>query len=153
MKYGENLKKLMIDGKVLRLSLWLRQENQDMYQKVFKYVPDVKYEEINTDEKLLEVCGFTSDEIKKIIEYLNDFKFNKDRNDFVKEKKKTSVEPEDSSPSSSEPSKSPSEMTLDELKVEFKKDYDVWFKSDEEEDFETWLKNKYPGMFIRKDED
>ena len=57
----------MIDGKVLRLSLWLRQENQDMYQKVFKYVPDVKYEEINTDEKLLEVCGFPSDEIKKII--------------------------------------------------------------------------------------
>ena len=64
----------------------------------------------------------------------------------------TSVEP-DSSPSGSESSKSPSEMTLDELKVEFKKDYDVWFKSDEEEDFETWLKNKYPGMFIRKDED
>lgn len=105
LKYGENLKKLMIDGKVLRLSLWLRQENQDMYQKVFKYVPDVKYEEINTDEKLLEVCGFTSDEIKKIIEYLNDFKFNKDRNDFVKEKKKTSAEPEDSSPSSSVSSK------------------------------------------------
>ena len=107
LKYGENLKKLMIDGKVLRLSLWLRQENQDMYQKVFKYVPDVKYEEINTDEKLLEVCGFTSDEIKKIIEYLNDFKFNKDRNDFVKEKKKTSVEPEpeEESPSGSVSSK------------------------------------------------
>ena len=73
--------------------------------KIIKKKIDVKYEEINTDEKLLEVCGFTSDEIKKIIEYLNDFKFNKDRNDFVKEKKKTSVEPEDSSSSGSESSK------------------------------------------------
>ena len=90
LKYGENLKKLMIDGKVLRLSLWLRQENQDMYQKVFKYVPDVKYEEINTDEKLLSVCGFSDDEIKVVMKYLKDFDFTRNRNDVVRG---TKVEP------------------------------------------------------------
>ena len=82
---------------------------------------------------------YNNDDVNEILDYVNGG---------VKPSKL-----EDSSPSSSEPSKSPSEMTLDELKVEFKKDYDEWFKTDEEEDFETWLKNKYPGMFIRKDED
>ena len=82
---------------------------------------------------------YNNDDVNEILDYVNGG---------VKPSKL-----EDSSSSTSEPSKSPSEMTLDELKVEFKKDYDEWSKSDEEEDFETWLKNKYPGMFIRKDED
>ena len=99
LKYGENLKKLMIDGKVLRLSLWLMQENQDMYQKVFKYVPDIDYTTIDTDEKLLSACGFTSDEIVKVMKYLNDFDFSKNRNDFVRE---SDVEDQSSSPSTSE---------------------------------------------------
>ena len=148
-EYGENLKNLMINGKVLRYGLWLTQTNQNIYTAQFKYVPDVDYTIIDTDEKLLKVCGFTSDEIVQVMKYLNDFDFSQNRNELVRG---TKEEPS-SSPSSSEPSKSPSEMTLDELKVEFKKDYDEWSKSDEEEDFETWLKNKYPGMFIRKDED
>ena len=139
----------MINGKVLRYGLWLTQTNQNIYTAQFRYVPDVDYTTIDTDEKLLKMCGFTSDEIVQVMKYLNDFDFSQNRNELVRG---TKEEPS-SSPSSSEPSKSPSEMTLDELKVEFKKDYDEWSKSDEEEDFETWLKNKYPGMFIRKDED
>ena len=148
-EYGENFKNLMINGKVLRYGLWLTQTNQNIYTAQFRYVPDVDYTTIDTDEKLLKMCGFTSDEIVQVMKYLNDFDFSQNRNELVRG---TKEEPS-SSPSSSEPSKSPSEMTLDELKVEFKKDYDEWSKSDEEEDFETWLKNKYPGMFIRKDED
>lgn len=57
-KSGENLKQLMINGKVLRYSLWLQQSNQNILLKEFKYVPDIDYTNIDTDEKLLSACGF-----------------------------------------------------------------------------------------------
>ena len=100
-KSGENLKQLMINGKVLRYSLWLTQTTQDILLKEFKYVPDIDYSEINSDEKLLSACEFTNDEIKKIMTYLNDFNFNRNRNDVVRESEVDS----DSSLSGSEPSK------------------------------------------------
>ena len=97
------------------------------------------------------MCREVSDYRTK--DFINYMKFDDSKlEDDQEEYSEIPIEP-DSSPSGSESSKSPSEMTLDELKVEFKEDYDEWSKSDEEEDFETWLKNKYPGMFIRKDED
>lgn len=83
-KSGENLKQLMINGKVLRYSLWLQQSNQDILLKEFKYVPDIDYKNIDTDEKLLFYCGFTNDEIVQVMKYLNDFDFSLNRNDIVR---------------------------------------------------------------------
>lgn len=84
-EYGENLKNLMINGKVLRYSLWLTQVKQDILQEQFKYVPDINYTTIETDEKLLSECGFTSDEIEKVMNYLKDFDFTQNRNDMVRD--------------------------------------------------------------------
>ena len=101
-EYGKNLKKMMISGYVLRYGLWLTQINKHIYQEQYKYVPDIDYTNIDTDEKLLSVCGFSDDEIKVVMKYLNDFDFTRNRNDVVRG---TEEEPEDSSPSSSESSK------------------------------------------------
>ena len=86
--YGKNLKSLMIDGLVLRYSLWLTQTNQSMKKPVFRYVPDVNYDEIHNDSELLSVCGFSEDEIKTVLDYLKDFKFDENRNDIVRDYEK-----------------------------------------------------------------
>ena len=83
-EYGENLKSLMIDGLVLRYSLWLTQTNQAMKKPVFRYVPNVNYGEIHNDSELLSACGFTSDEIVQVMKYLKDFDFTRNRNDVVR---------------------------------------------------------------------
>lgn len=85
IEYGENLKSLMINGKVLRYSLWVTQIGQDIAVKQFKYVPDIDYTNIHNDEELLAVCGFTSDESDKLLNYLKDFDFTKNRNDVVRD--------------------------------------------------------------------
>ena len=100
-EYGENLKTLMSTGKVLKYGLWLTQIGQNIKVKQFKYVPDIDYTNIDTDEKLLKVCGFTSDEIVQVMKYLNDFDFSQNRNELVRGIKE---EPSSSS-SGSEPSK------------------------------------------------
>lgn len=82
--YGENLKNLMLNGLVLKYSLWLVQDNQAVYQAEFKYVPDLDYTNIHTDEELLTTCGFTPEEISKIMDYLKHFDFSKNRNDVVR---------------------------------------------------------------------
>ena len=87
-EYGENLKSLMIDGLVLRYSLWLTQTNQHILPGQFKYVPDVNYDEIHNDSELLSVCGFSEDEIKTVMNYLKDFKFDENRNDIVRDYEK-----------------------------------------------------------------
>lgn len=83
-EYGENLKNLMINGKVLRYSLWLKQVNQNIIQEQYKYVPALDYTEIDTDEKLLSTCGFSNDEIIKILNYLKDFDFSQNRNELIR---------------------------------------------------------------------
>ena len=87
-EYGENLKSLMIYGLVLRYSLWLTQTNQHILPCQFKYVPDVNYDEIHNDSELLSVCGFSEDEIKTVLDYLKDFKFDENRNDIVRDYEK-----------------------------------------------------------------
>ena len=101
-EYGKNLKILMMKGYVLRYGLWLTQTNQHIYQAQFKYVPDKDYTTIDTDEKLLSACGFSDDEIKVVMKYLNDFDFTRNRNDVVRG---TEEDPGDSTPFYSEPSK------------------------------------------------
>ena len=87
-EYGENLKSLMINGLVLRYSLWLTQTNQHILPGQFKYVPDVKYDDIHNDSELLSACGFSEDEIKTVLDYLKDFKFDENRNDTVRDYEK-----------------------------------------------------------------
>lgn len=74
----------MLNGLVLKYSLWVVQDNQAVYQAEFKYVPDVDYSKINTDEELLSVCGFTPEEIEKTMDYLKHFDFSKNRNDVIR---------------------------------------------------------------------
>ena len=92
----------MINGLVLRYSLWLTQTNQHILPGQFKYVPDVKYDDIHNDSELLFACGFSEDEIKTVLDYLKDFDFTRNRNDVVRGIKE---EPEVSSSSSSVSSK------------------------------------------------
>ena len=101
IKYGENLKNLLINDKVLRYGLWLTQTSQNMNDEVYKYFPDINYTKITDDESLLKECHLSEIEINKILTYLKDFNFLQNRNKIVRE---TSVDP-DSSPSTSEPSK------------------------------------------------
>ena len=83
-EYGYNLKNLMVNGLVLRYSLWLTQTNQNIANPQFKYVPNIDYSKINTDEELLSVCGFTPEEISQVMDYLKHFDFSKNRNDVVR---------------------------------------------------------------------
>lgn len=83
-EYGENLKNLMLNGLVLKYSLWLVQDNQAVYQAEFKYVPDLDYTNIHTDEELLSICGFTPEEIENMMDYLKTFDFSKNRNDVIR---------------------------------------------------------------------
>ena len=83
-EYGENLKNLMLNGLVLKYSLWLVQDNQAVYQAEFKYVPDLDYTNIHTDEELLSACGFTPEEIENMMDYLRHFDFSKNRNDVIR---------------------------------------------------------------------
>ena len=75
----------MVNGLVLRYSLWLTQINQNITNPQFKYVPDLDYTNIHTDEELLSICGFTPEEISQVMDYLRNFDFSKNRNDVVRE--------------------------------------------------------------------
>ena len=84
-EYGENLKNLMLNGLVLKYSLWLVQDNQAIYQAQFKYVPNIDYKNIKMDEELLSVCGFTPEEIENMMVYLRNFDFMKNRNNVIRD--------------------------------------------------------------------
>jgi hypothetical protein len=84
-EYGENLKRLMVDGRVLRYGLWLTQSSKWINIQQYKYFPQLDYTNIYSDEELLTVCGFNFDEIEKMMDYLRHFDFSKKRNDVVRE--------------------------------------------------------------------
>ena len=75
----------MLNGLVLKYSLWLVQDNQAIYQAQFRYVPNIDYKDIKTDEELLSVCGFTDDEIENVIDYLKTFNFSTNRNNVIRD--------------------------------------------------------------------
>lgn len=81
--YAENLKKLL-NGPVLRFGLWVTQSNRFILDEQLKYVPDLDFAQIDSDEELLSACGFTDVEITQVIDYLKDFDFSKNRNDLLK---------------------------------------------------------------------
>lgn len=82
--YGENLKRLL-RCPVLRYGLWLTQSNRFLLDNQFRYFPDIDYTTIDTDEGILRECGFTEDEIEKMMEYLNNFDFSQNRNDMIRD--------------------------------------------------------------------
>ena len=146
-EYGENLKKLMLNGFVLRYSLWLKQGDRHIYQPQFRYVPDIDYTNIDTDEKLLSECGFTSDEIEKVMNYLKDFDFTQSRNDFVRGTEVKSEESEESELyGPSDPyayEKDLKELSSEELEKKYPDEHRRWkkrFDADEIDiGFRTWL--------------
>lgn len=83
-EYGENLKTLMFDGVVLRYGLWLTQTAQNIKQKQYRFVPNLDYTNIHSDEELLTSCGFNPEEIKTTMDYLRHFDFSQNRNDVVR---------------------------------------------------------------------
>lgn len=83
--YGENLKNLMVYGLVLRYGLWLLQKSQNINNPEFRYVPDIDYTNITTDEELLRECGFNEEETKTVLYYLSTFDFSKSRNDTIRD--------------------------------------------------------------------
>lgn len=84
-EYGVNLKKLLCDSLVFKYGLWLTQIDQDVLQAQFKYVPDLDYSKIDNDTDLLLACGFTSDEVRTVLDYLKSFDFTQSRNDMVRD--------------------------------------------------------------------
>ena len=137
----------MLNGFVLRYSLWLKQGDRHIYQPQFRYVPDIDYTNIDTDEKLLSECGFTSDEIEKVMNYLKDFDFTQSRNDFVRGTEVKSEESEESELyGPSDPyayEKDLKELSSEELEKKYPDEHRRWkkrFDADEIDiGFRTWL--------------
>lgn len=88
VEYGENLKRLMADGLVLRFGLWYTQNTRNILQEQLRYVPDIDYTHITTDEELLYECGFTKEETNKVMDYLKNFDFSQSRNDLIRDFRK-----------------------------------------------------------------
>ena len=105
IEYGENLRNLMINGKVLRYSLWLTQKSQNITNPQYKYVPDIKYDEIYNDRQLLLACKISEKDINIILDYLKDFNFERNRNEEVRNYVENGSSKPDSSSSGSEESK------------------------------------------------
>ena len=150
IKYAENLKTLMIDGKVLRYGLWLTQKSQDINDPQFKYVPNIKYDEIigesprELDKSLLLKCNFTEDEAEIVLKYLDDFNFSRNRNDVVGN---TEVDSEDSQsdPESSQSTSNSLPKTIYDLELK-KLDPSSDIPEDEKYKDED-LKKAYPDQY------
>lgn len=84
VEYGENLRELFKTSLIFRYSLWLTQIKQSLGFQNFKYIPDIDYTKIHTDEDILSTCGFSEDEIVQIMTFLRTFNFNKNRNRCVR---------------------------------------------------------------------
>lgn len=69
-KAAENCK-IALDNPLLRFTIYRMQDDQQMFKRVYKYVPDIDWEDdrVKTDEGLLEVCGCPKDKCKEYAEY------------------------------------------------------------------------------------
>lgn len=82
--YGENLKRLMSKGFVLRYGLWLTQTSKWINTPQYKYFPKLDYTSVATDEDILDRCGFAAGEASGMMEYLREFDYLTNRNDLVR---------------------------------------------------------------------
>lgn len=69
-KAAENCK-IALQNPLLRFTLYKLQDDQQMFIKVYKYIPAIDWEDdrVKTDEGLLEVCGCPKDKCKEYAEY------------------------------------------------------------------------------------
>lgn len=63
--------KIALQNSVLRFTLYKEQDDQNMTPRIYKYIPDIDWEDprVKTDEGLLEVCGCPEDKAKEYAEY------------------------------------------------------------------------------------
>ena len=63
--------RIALQNPLLRFTLYRLQNDQQMYARVYKYIPDIDWEDdrVKTDEGLLEVCGCPEDKAKEYAEY------------------------------------------------------------------------------------
>ena len=55
--------------------------NKPVYTVFLIIIFHLKYDDIHNDSELLSACGFSEDEIKTVLDYLKDFKFDENRNE------------------------------------------------------------------------
>lgn len=69
-KEAENCR-IALQNPLLRFCLYRLQDNQNMHSRVYKYIPDIDWENpmTTTDEGLLEICGYPKDKIEEYSEY------------------------------------------------------------------------------------
>jgi hypothetical protein len=70
LKEAENCK-VALENNVLRWVLYRVQDDQGMTGRVYKYIPNIDWEDdrVKTDEGLLEVCGCPKDKCKEYADY------------------------------------------------------------------------------------
>ena len=70
IKDAENCK-IALQNPVMRLACYKNQVDQNMKGRVYKYIPDINWEDdkVKTDEGLLEVCGCPKDKAKEYAIY------------------------------------------------------------------------------------
>lgn len=70
LKEAENCK-IALQNNVLRWVLYIVQDDQGMTGRIYKYIPDIDWEDdrVKTDEGLLEMCGCPKDKCKEYAEY------------------------------------------------------------------------------------
>ena len=70
IKAAQNCK-IALQNPLLRFCLYKLQDDQNMHKRVYKYVPDINWEDprVKTDEGLLEVCGCPKDKCKEYADY------------------------------------------------------------------------------------
>lgn len=69
-KAAENCK-IALDHPLLRFTIYREQDDQNMYPRVYKHIPNIDWEDdrVKTDEGLLEVCGCPKDKCKEYADY------------------------------------------------------------------------------------
>ena len=70
VKAAENCK-ISMQNPLLRFTFYKLQDDQMMYPRIYKYVPNINWEDdrVKTDIGLLEVCGCPKDKCKEYADY------------------------------------------------------------------------------------
>ena len=79
-KEAENCK-LALQNPLLRFCLYKSQKDQNITQKLYKYIPAIDWEDSRclTDEGLLEMCGCPLDKAKEYAEYVKNYVETRDK--------------------------------------------------------------------------
>ena len=69
-KSAENCK-IALQNPLLRFTIYRLQDDQNMHQRVYKYIPNIDWSDdrVKTDEGILQMCGCPADKAKEYAEY------------------------------------------------------------------------------------